>query len=123
MFQPIKIFIITTNLILGSGPKIELIPSAREKTESKSYPFKSSDYLCPNKAKAFQLNPMDYGMESEDERFVTCHCEDHCSWYKCRLETPPSKCLEGTKGVWKWDKKSSYWVAQMDEEITGISMF
>ena len=100
-----------------------MIPSAREKTESKSYPFKSSDYLCPNKAKAFQLNPMDYGMESEDERFVTCHCEDHCSWYKCKLDNPPMNCIEGENSFWQWDEKRNYWVAQMNPEPTGMILF
>ena len=98
-------------MILGSGPKFELIPSAREKSESKTYPFTSFDYLCPNKAKAFQLNPMD----AEDEIFVTCHCEDHCSWY-----TPPLNCLEGENSFWQWDEKRNYWVAQMNPETTSM---
>ena len=98
-----------------------MIPFAKLLLEHTPNTFKASDYSCPKGAKPFRLNPDTWIPNAP--LFVTCHCEDHCSWYKCRLETPPSKCLEGTKGVWKWDKKSSYWVAQMDEEITGISMF
>ena len=95
-----------------------MIPPAKLLAEFPPHPFKSSDYSCPNGAKAFRINP-----DKTRYLFITCHCEDHCSWYKCRLETPPSKCLDGIKGIWKWDKKGSYWVAQIDQGITGISMF
>ena len=112
---------ITTNSISDSTTKVELIPSAKLLPDLPPHTFKSSDYSCPDGAKAFRINLDTY--PRQNPLFVTCHCEDHCSWYKCRLETPPSKCLDGIKGIWKWDKKGSYWVAQMDQGITGISMF
>ena len=107
----------TKNLFLASTTNIELIPSARLLSDSPNYHFTPSDYSCPNGAKPFQLTKS----EREDyDEFVTCHCEDHCSWYNCKLLTPPSNCLKGTKNYWKWDEISNYWVAQMYQGNTGI---
>ena len=113
--------LIITNFILDSTTKIELIPSAELLLDHPHHTFRASDYSCPKGAKPFQLNTDAWVPVAPI--FVTCHCEDHCSWYRCRLDIPPSKCLEGIKGIWKWDKKSSYWVAQMDQGITGIRLF
>ena len=45
------------------------------------------------------------------EGLTTCFCEDHCSWERCRLETPPYDCLPRTNTAWVWDSKKKYWVA------------
>ena len=97
-----------------------MIPSAREKSKIDPFnPIKASDYLCPNEAKAFLFNTKD----PQDQIFVTCHCEDHCSWYKCKLDTPPLNCLEGENSFWQWDQKRNYWVAQMNPETTSMTFF
>ena len=111
--------LIRKNVILGSTTKIELIPSAQLLLDFPHHTFRTSDYSCPKGAKPFRVNQEN----PQAPLFVTCNCEDHCSWYKCRLDIPPSKCLEGIKGIWKWDKKGSFWVAQMDQGITGIRLF
>ena len=41
----------------------------------------------------------------------TCYCEDHCSWEKCFLATPPERCLSGTDGAWYWMFDEMYWTA------------
>ena len=50
---------------------------------------------------------------------ATCMCEEHCAWDRCHLVKPPGNCLDGTKGVWKWDEDNGYWVAQ--ETISGCN--
>ena len=47
----------------------------------------------------------------------TCYCEDHCSWKKCTLYSPPYQCLTGIDGEWVWNDKRQYWVAQVDPGI------
>ena len=42
----------------------------------------------------------------------TCYCEDHCSWEKCFLESPPHDCLLDTNGVWSWNARNKYWNAK-----------
>ena len=112
----VKYSLIRKKIILGSTTKIELIPSAQLLLDFPHHTFRTSDYSCPKGAKPFRVNQEN----PQAPLFVTCNCEDHCSWYKCRLETPPSKCLEGTKNFWKWDNISNYWVAQMNQGNTGI---
>ena len=45
------------------------------------------------------------------EGLTTCFCEDHCSWERCRLETPPYDCLPRTNTAWIWDSKKKFWAA------------
>ena len=93
---------------------MQLIPAAEELTEKLSW-FRgkvvASDYSCPNGGKPFVSTPVTN--ENTNHAFVTCHCEDHCNWYKCRLEKPPVSCLDEETSFWKWDDRGSYWVAQM----------
>ena len=91
-----------------------MIPEAKAFSDRNFGMLIASDHFCPNGGKPFALNS-----PTENIRFVTCHCEDHCNWYKCRLEKPPSDCLDGVNASWKWDKKGNNWVAQM---ITGTQM-
>ena len=46
--------------------------------------------------------------------FLTCNCEDHCSWEACRLTNPPHNCISSMKKdtVWAWDSIKKFWVAQ-----------
>ena len=98
---------------LDSAPKINMVPKAKMLSNSGRQYYVPSDYSCPNGAKKYQLNPSDNTYDPLIEVFVTCHCEDHCSWNKCRLENPPSNCLDGVNSSWQWDEKRKYWVAQM----------
>lgn len=43
----------------------------------------------------------------------TCYCEDHCSWDKCILLSPPDECLHGTDSEWFKDTELNYWVAKI----------
>ena len=94
--------------ILDNAPQMHLIPEAKAFSDRNFGTVIASDHFCPNGGKPFALNMIEW------PRFVTCHCEDHCNWYKCRLEKPPSECLNGVNASWKWDKKGHYWVAQMN---------
>ena len=106
---------------------MQLIPAAEALTEKLSWKAVASDYSCPNGGKPFVLNPYDYDKHqytNPEHAFVTCHCEDHCNWYKCRLEKPPHSCLDEEKSFWKWDDRGSYWVAQMRSgNIMGNSIY
>ena len=88
-----------------------MIPEAKAFSDRNFGTLIASDHFCPNGGKPFSLNS-----PIENNRFVTCHCEDHCNWYKCRLEKPPSDCLDGVHASWKWDEKGNNWVAQMNTE-------
>ena len=101
---------------------MQLIPAAEALTERLSWPVVASDYSCPNGAMPFVLNS--HGQENLGRVFITCHCEDHCNWYKCRLEKPPLSCLDEEKSFWQWDDRGSYWVAQMrSRKIMGNSIY
>ena len=95
-------------LIIDNAPQMHLIPEAKAFSDRNFGTVIASDHFCPNGGKPFALNMIEW------PRFVTCHCEDHCNWYKCRLEKPPSDCLNGVNASWKWDEKGNYWVAQMN---------
>ena len=105
---------------------MQLIPAAELRTEKLSWKAVASDYSCPNGGKPFvltQVSPDPY-VAFPNYAFVTCHCEDHCNWYKCRLEKPPHSCLDDEKSFWKWDDTGSYWVAQMrSANIMGNSIY
>ena len=62
----------------------------------------NDDYLCPKGTMAFSIGPNYF-----------CNCEDHCSWYKCRLNEPPLDCLDGKNSTWQWNIQKKYWVAQI----------
>ena len=96
-----------TTIILDSTPQLELIPAAHRLSLDPQDPddgFISSDYSCPEGTKSFSMGAFGASMDAS-EFFVTCHCEDHCSWYKCRLNQPPLDCLEKERSSWKWDEK------------------
>ena len=88
---------------------MHLIPAAKSFTNRDLNMLIASDHSCPNAGKPFAIN-RGY---IDSSTFVTCHCEDHCTWYKCRLRKPPSDCLDGANSSWKWNEKGKYWVAQM----------
>ena len=115
----VKYSLIRKKFILGSTTKIELIPSAQLLLDFPHHTFRTSDYSCPKGAKPFRVNQEN----PQAPLFVTCNCEDHCSWYKCRLDTPPLNCLEGENSFWQWDEKRKYWVAQMNPETTSMKFF
>ena len=94
-----------------------MIPAAqRLSSDPDRADFYPSDYSCPGGTKPFSM-----GTYNQDYRFVTCHCEDHCSWYKCRLEQPPMDCLDVENSSWKWNAKRKYWVAQIKPGRTRTS--
>lgn len=45
------------------------------------------DHICPN----------------------TCFCEDHCSWHKCKLKTPPLSCIAQENRKWDYDSRTKSW--------------
>ena len=92
---------------------MHLIPAAKSFSDRDFNMLIASDHSCPNGGKPFAINRNGY---LDSSTFVTCHCEDHCTWYKCRLHKPPSDCLDGVNGSWKWDEQGNYWVAQMNSE-------
>ena len=105
-----------TIIISDSTPQLELIPAAHRLSLDPPDPqdgFISSDYSCPEGTKSFSMGY--FGGMNANKVFVTCHCEDHCSWYKCRLDQPPLDCLEEESSSWKWDEQRHYWVAQMNQ--------
>ena len=49
----------------------------------------------------------------ENEEYMTCSCEEHCSWDLCRLEEAPEACLQGTARQWVWNPIKNAWATQI----------
>ena len=115
------------SFITDFSTKTELIPQVHKTSEDPlqtSPPLNPSDYDCPDGSSPFIMGETVVGTTWQQVKdTTTCYCEDHCTWYTCRLENPPLDCLVGTNSEWKWDQQKLYWVAQLIEGNSIISIW